>query len=460
MPDLGGQGETPQTSVLHAAYDQLAKHGPATDARSVTLTGIARAVGMSRTNLYRRWETSSDLALDIAVHRCTPPDGWHAQVCVDDGGPIAEAIRRALSSAGSGAGVTTRASVATWSDTTAHRRVAAWERAHLLELVERLRREWAGRGDAPWTDVAITITSLLEGMHHIHAQTAEHPGDSMPPELVDELAATAERMIGFFITEVEGDDVALPPEPVGAVDRIDPDEPLPERIVAALGDGSMDFLTDEARRVVDMGVLARTVGVSERSLYARWPTPADLNADLYLESVDRIRDAFARVVIEVFQASVSGTYTNTMPLIARMNDWFMDPDRFPEATVHLGLADVLTGQAVLDRVRGPVELGMQFADLQTAGIVHATGFRVRSDLRMRTYTQLILGMGLGTHRVAALHPAIRSRRLRYLGEEYSAGGVGHTSMTRTSCDLVQPEAPDPASVPPTPETIRPVPPTD
>jgi hypothetical protein len=178
--------------------------------------------------------------------------------------------------------------------------------------------------------------------------------------------------------------------------------------------------------------------VSERSLYKRWPTPADLNAELFLESVQRTRDAFARMLLEVFQDSAERGITESMPIVARMNEWFNDPAHFPEAGVHLSLVGVLAAPDVVEKVKGPVEVGMQHADLQTAGIVHATGFRLRDDIRMRTYTMFIVGMGMGSHRARALHPELADHRLRYLGTDYLAAGIGHTAMTRGCTEPVAP----------------------
>ena len=73
-----------------------------------------------------------------------------------------------------------------------------------------------------------------------------------------------------------------------------------------------------------------------------------------------------------------------------------------------------------------------------------------------TYTMLIVGMGMGSHRTSATHPELLDRRLRYLGEEYLASGVGHTAMTRTSTELVDPTVEEaPASAPPIPTALQP-----
>jgi AcrR family transcriptional regulator len=425
--------DLPLGSPLDAAYDLLASRGPVVDGGSISLSAVARVLGMSRTNLYRRWPTSADLASDISVFRSTPEQGWHAEVSFDDGGSLADAIRRSLVRPGAADGVLARAAIATGSTPAARAHVAAWERGHLSSLAERLRREFLHDSSVPWIDVALGLMSMIEGMVIMAAQCGEGPGVPMEPELADEVAELAVRMVGFLTHEVEGVDGAdLPVEgpEVGADGAHQPVD-LPPRLVAALDDGALDVAPDGARRVVDMGVLARLRGVSERSLYKRWPTAADLNADLFLESVTRTRDAFARMLLEVFQDSATGPITDTMPLVARMNEWFSTPARFPEARVHLGLVSLLSASDVWDRVKDAVEVGLRHADMQTAGVVHATGYRLRPEVRMRTYTMMIVGMGQGTHRLAALHPQIVDRRLRYLGTDYVAAGVCHTAMTRT-----------------------------
>ena len=447
-----GDEASAQSSPLEAAYEQLARLGPVAE-RSVSLTSVAKATGMGRSNLYRRWPTASDLASDIAVHRSTPDDGWHAHLCIDDGGPLESAIRRSLATRASADGVLTRATVATWAGTRAQERMAAWERAHVVRLVARLRREWGPDLAAPWTDAAIAVTSLMEGMLLMWAQFAAEPGELMPPELAEEVTQTILRVIAFMIHEAEGVDTPIR----GEGDELgDQGDPLPPRVRDALAAGLLDPPDDGGRRVIDMGVLARARGVTERSLYNRWPTAADLNGDLFVESVQRVRDAFARTIVDVFQSHATGSFSNTMPLIALMNAWFMDPARFPEARVHLGLAELLSGQAVLDRVRDAVELGLQVADLQTAALLQASGFRLRPDVRTRTYTMLIVGMGMGSHRTLATHPELVDRRLRYLGEEYLAAGVGHTAMTRTCSELIAPPSTSDAA-PPTPALLQPPP---
>ncbi|QXC59751.1 TetR/AcrR family transcriptional regulator [Aquihabitans sp. G128] len=455
----GGRGRG-QVAWLDAAYEQLAKHGPVTDGRSVSLAAAAKALGMSRTHLYRLWPTSAAMAADLAVHRSTPATGWHAQVCRDDGAPFLDALRRALASPGSAAGVLTRASVATWSGTAAHDALATWERGHLADLTGRLRREWGPTTSGPWTDIAVAVIALVEGMHLMCAQFAPDPGAPMAPDLAEEVTQTAGRIIEFLLVEAEGDDTPLRTtdgQP-GAADGPAPTV-LPPRVAAAVADGTLDVDPehDGGRRVVDMGVLARSLGVSERSLYGRWNTPADLNADLFLESVQRVRGAFARILLEVFQSNASGDFSHPMPLFARMNAWFMDPQRFPEATVHLGLVDVLTSRAVLERVRQPVLEGLQVADMQTAALLQASGFRLIAGLRMRSYTMFIVGMGMGSHRTSATHPELLARRLRYLGEDHLASGVGHTAMTRSCTELVDPGAvaDGPASEPPLPTALQP-----
>jgi len=458
MTDGDAAGAPSQVTPIEAAYQQLAKFGPVTDGRTISLSGVARALGMSRSNLYRRWSTSADLAADIAVHRATPADGWHAQVCADDGATLEDALRRALASPASAEGVLTRASIAMSPSSTAHAPLAAWERAHLANLVERLKREWGAAVDGPWTDAAIATAALIEGMHLMWAQVAEEPGQLMPAGLAEETTQTVLRIIEFLLHEAEGVD-----SPVGADDpEANPDSTtdraLPARVAEALTDGTLDLTDEGGRRLIDMGILARSRGVSERSLYARWPTAADLNADLYRESVQRVRDAYGRILIEVFQSNASGEFPNVMPFVARMNAWFMDPERFPEGGVHLGLTDVLSSSDVLDRVREPVATGLQFADVQTAAVLQAMGYRLRPDVRMSTYTQFIMGMGMGNHRLAALHPQVLRRRLSYLGEEYIASGVGTTAMTRTCTEPLDAssEALE-AEVPPIPPALQPLP---
>lgn len=441
------------TSMLDAAYQQLADLGPLVDARSVTLSGVAKALGMSRSQLYRRWETSADMALDIARFRATPDTGWHAEVCADDGTPLAGALRRSLTSPHSADGVLTRASVSTWRDSSAHRGLAAWERRHLARLAERLRREWGPEVRGPWTDIAIALTAFIEGMHLMCAQVAEEPGQAMPADLIEEVAQQAVRIVDFLLTEAEGGDTPLR-DPDDEAEESSSPASLPARLADALTEGTLHLPSDGGRRVIDMGVLARARGVSERSLYSRWPAPADLHADLYLESIARAHAAFTRVIVDVFRSNVSGPYANTMPLIALMNSWFMDPDRFPEASIHLGITDVLSEQVVLDRVRRPVQEFLQAADMQTAALLQASGYRLRIDVRVRTYTMFITGMGMGSHRTSATHPEILQRRLRYLGEEYLAAGIGHTAMTRSSTELVDATGRSAGADPPVPAALR------
>lgn len=463
MANDNGANEQERGSPLVTAYDQLAKYGPATDGKSVSLTAVARATGISRSNLYRRWPTSADLAADIAVFRATPAAGWHADVCTDDGTSLEHALRRSLASPSSADGALTRASISVSARSRAQARVAAWERAHVADLAQRLQREWGPDAVGPWSDIAIALTALVDGMHLSWAQFADVPGSVMAPDLATEVIELASRMVDFMLQESEGPDRPLGSNGDHVGDRAaDEDqhtiEPLPERLTTALADGSLDVTSDGGRRAVDMGILARSRGVSERSLYARWPAPADLNADLYLESITRVLAGIERIILDVFQSNTSGTFTHPMPLFARMNTWFMDPQRFPEARVHLGLVDVLAGSDVLDRVRGPIQAGLVSIDMLTAGLLQASGFRLLPTVRMSTYTLFILGLGMGTHRMSALHPEIVDRRLRFLDDEYPAAGVYLTAMTRTCADLVDPDGEDgPLSEPPLPPVLHPMP---
>lgn len=434
-----------RTTVLDDAYELLAKTGPLVGSSTVSLAGAAKALGISRNQLYRHWPTSAEMALDLALFQATPTTGWHAQICTDDGGPLAEALRRSLASRSSADGVLTRASIAVQRDSTALPRLAAWERAHLANLAARLRREWGHEGSGPWTDIAIVLASLMDGMHLMCAQFAEEPGALMPAPLADEVTQLALRMVDFLLHEVEGLDLPMDsgdgdPEPTGEAVQ------LPARIAAALAEGAL--VPADTGRVIDMGVLARSRGVSERSLYSRWPTPTDLKADLFTESLERSRRAFARITLAFFQAHNSGAFTHTMASMASMNSLFMDPGRFPEATIHLGITEVLSEAAVLDRVREPVEVALENADVQSAALLLAGGLRLRSDVRMRSYTMFSVGMGMGSHRTTATHPDNPNRRLRYLGEEYLAAGVGHTAMTHSA---TEPSDPSP---PPGPRSVR------
>ena len=295
----------------------------------------------------------------------------------------------------------------------------------------------------------------------MHAQVADEPGELMPADLAEETTETIVRIVQFLLVDAEGPEVPFGTDDADASPGSTADLALPARVADALTDGRLDLTDEGGRRLIDMGVLARSRGVSERSLYARWPTAADLNADLYRESVQRVRDGYGRILMEVFQSNASGSFTNMMPLIARMNAWFMDPERFPEAGVHLGLTDVLSQSDVLDQVREPVSTGLQIADVQTAAVLQAMGYRLRPDVRMSTYTQFILGMGMGNHRLAALHPQVLRRRLSYLGEEYIASGVGTTAMTRTCTEPLDASPEDfEAEVPPIPPALQPLPPPE
>jgi len=416
-----------------AAYDFLAANGTPRDRDHLTLAKVAVALGMSRSNLYRHWPTSAEFVDDVVALQAMPAGAWHNQAAARwDEVTVVEALIEALEIDEGDAALRSSLSVRPHSSL-ARAQVASWERDWLNRFAQRLRAEYGTDGDdAPWTDIAVSLAALVEGMFLLRLLLAGSPGAPSHEQAVDLTVTTVDRMARYLAESARGDagplhpppdEPAARPKPAGAHRTL-------QRTLDALSDGTIQRNATD-RRLVDMDALARQQGVTSRSLYKLWPTATDLNADLFGESVRRVRIGIANIGLATFSSSSGSGFNYFTPLLLHINEEVLKVEVFPDARPFIAMVELASNRAVLDRHGATIREWFADGEMFAAALLQVSGRRPVPGFSLSDHTWLAVASELGAWRMVAMHDNLMDRTIRYLGHDVIAlaGGIdAHTEV--------------------------------
>jgi len=305
--------------------------------------------------------------------------------------------------------------------------VAIWERAELERLANWLDASALamGRGfpdglDAG--DAAVLLASVFEGVYLLTAWV-------QGPGLADWESLRGEDSAGVAEAWIEHLFPLTTDEPRPSVRPAPP----PEFRRPAMGAAKLRVLTAVADaasrptdpnpdgptpgRVVDLARLARSLGVTERRLYAVWPTTTAFNADVLDVVVRRAgaeADAFVSRAVEVCMAERFATYDHLMvSAFAGTIEACLSREPNPQFAIMLAFAD--------SEVREPsVAVLLQWVQrLATSllAVLGTAGMRPVDGLSLEQIGFGVFAMVLGLERMGALHPHLATATRTFDGRE-------------------------------------------
>ncbi|MBX3285309.1 MAG: hypothetical protein KF703_08215 [Actinobacteria bacterium] len=413
-----------------AAYDQFVARGAQRLPTVGSLSSVAAAIGASRSQLYRHWETAADLDADVTAHLATTRLGWAHHLDLEPDEPFGDAIGRLVASPGLCSGAAIWPAIAAEPAGSALRhRAAAFEGGLLARLARHLERTSPVRvhHPVPWTDLAVTIAVILHGSAACWSVIRDNQDDLVDDEIQDLLVELVTDLHERFPSLVSGPDRPLSePEhpdpaghrPAGAVRLLD-------RIADTVEGGELG-LDPSQRRLVGVDDLARSLDVTPRHLFEVWPTAGDMNLAIAAEGFERLLDGYDRLTDHLVEALGDGSAAGPddaalVELLARQ----VDPIAYPEGHHQLALfaaaADPDLAPAGRHVLRSwLLELGPRVS----AAALHLTDRRLRAGRSLFDYGVQSGVKNVGSWVELGLHDGLLERRVTLAGQQVSAIGVG------------------------------------
>lgn len=412
-----------------AAAAALGARGPVRGGREIPLSKAAAALGTTRSRLYRWWETSSDLGATLNVHTATVRRGWR-QVVLDEAPRIglAAAIDLAATECRDDPGLQVRAVVASWpTDTPARRAVASWERRWFDAFAARLGELGYTDEERPWTDAAIAVTAHVEGTLLLSAQLRQPPPTS--------LGATSERHIRQLVEMTSGDivpvaDAADLESAEGGTGLPDPAVEVVAKLDALLsGPGGTELC--QPTRLVDLELLARSLDVHPRRLYAVWPTVHDLNGDIAVHAVRGQRELTERLTMAAISATIGQGHTHFRDLFVSILDAIIQGAAPSLAAEFLACSFAIDDPLITDRVVPELTRWIDSQKVSLLALLQVIGFHLLPDVDPDSYVMAAFGATYGCERIAALHPELVGRTVVMLGEPVPSLPAGVNALFRS-----------------------------
>jgi hypothetical protein len=352
-----------------------------------------------------------DLNRDLTAYAITEGPGWQRRILDQDpAAPAAPSFAAAL--AGPEPGIRARSSVRAWGlDHPARVTAIEWERAWLRAFEAWLAAHLARHGRRSLHGdrvAALAVTALVEG-HLLLDRVWSHPGsdawysgrpDTLPHSIEVLLADLTEPDVDA--TEPE----SVPPPPPAEL------SPAARR---ALGRAleAMDtaaFGEPEAAapgRLVDLAVLARRTGVSERRLYDVWPTASAANVDLVRGMGERALVAFDTLANLILDVGGSGpVYERYGTLSASGYQAYIETAVQPGRIHMFQCAHVLVDPAALDAFIDTTRRAAPSIRAIFLAMLSVTRKHRRPGVSAEDYLAQMRAAVGGVQRLAALDPAL------------------------------------------------------
>ncbi|WP_426571017.1 TetR/AcrR family transcriptional regulator [Aquihabitans sp. McL0605] len=451
---LGGGRRTP-SEYVDEALAALDDWGPAETGIGLTIGGVAHAAGVTRSTIYRRWDTASELNEDLVWSTVTQSMGWCRRLLDTDPSTSFElALETALGQPVDALGVPCLSVIVSWPSTsTARAGAEAWEEQWLAAFATWLEAHLAAHGRAPGPEasselLAVAITGLVNGRFLLVAMRHGIVPEAWLAESVPGLVAACSRLVASLTVGAEpaGDGPPAKAAPVITLPFADVPE-VKQRIFQAVEEcvlrssfGDPGFPAPQ--RLVDIARLARRLGISDRRLYQLWPSAASFNAELTVAILERTRLDTEEVVMEALRLGLEAPYETFAHLLASCFQAAVDcgtrylptsafactlPAIDPEARTALAGA--------LDDWRDSVQV------LCLAMLAMAGWFRL-PEVPIEEYTQLVFEQVAGLQRLVGLHPSLLARTVPFRGAEAPMLGLIVYHLT---CSISLRERPDTAA---------------
>ena len=431
-------GVVGQDAGARQRYAELAhQHYVAQGARRreavVSLAEVSRAIGLSRSSLYRHWETAADLSNALVGHLATTSVGWHHHLRLDPGEPVAEAVRRLFADPRAYEGLAIWPAITTDPASSDVRlRCARFERAFVARLARHLELTAPAGVEhpVPWTDLAVAVAALIDGMTTAWAVFRTEPHLGGDPALTDVVVDVIADLVERYPRAVTGPDRPIDVD-LGDGNLREPTAGalgLLDRMAAALEAGDLS-LTPGDLRIVDVEDLARRTGVTSRFLFQLWPTAADMNADIIREGFDRLwANSRQETLAFTNELARSGGTELTLAERARWTMRSADPSRIPEGSGFASLVALLGDHELAEDTRERVGVWLDESRITVASAMQIVGGRLRPGRTLLDSAVQGIAKQLGMWRILALHDSLLDRQVGFGGEAVPASGAAMVVM--------------------------------
>ena len=417
---------------------------------------------MSRTTIYRHWESIIDLNHDLAIFTVADTPSWQVELLRQPvGRPWAESIARAVEQTGPEQALLVRSFVAGWPASSAARAfVAKWETAWLVDFEHWLDAHCAATGRVPLDgtnsrSLAVTLAAMVEGQL-IVGQYGRGPSvDDWDASVPSEIAMVTTRILDRM-SEVKASGRTVPakdwaPEPLPHSGLTTAKASILLRTVEAVRAHPFGYpCSPVPSRLVDMGRLARKLDVTERRLFDVWPTTASLNVDLLERFFERYRAAAEDVAGEVLDIGLSDRYRS----FEQLNTSAL------HEVVYVGLRPGRAsfwgcGPAVMDpEVRSIATTNVEhwLGSLRTTflAVLSMIGWYRRVDVSADEFTLRVLEGVIGLQRMASLNHDLLNETAPYRRYSLSLCGLAAYQISRSLSTDEPPIFTDPSQAPPFP----------
>ena len=286
---------TSRAQYLDVALEMLHDNGPRDRGIRLLATGVAASAGLARSGVYQLWPTMEELDRDLVRYCAFELSSWTRLILRQPPDlAMAEIVERTLNTVGIDFGGLARSSICGWEDSPIFEEAGAVELAWLDEFAMWVSAHLAAHKREPATgtsaaDIALMLAVSIEGMSAFRHITEVFTTRSWPRDSGREIA----QLIDGSLAEMTVPSNAPPsasgwvcPEP--APSRFSPRQRrILDAVIVALDQGAPGLT--RPIRLVEHRQLAVALGLTERAVHQIWPTISDLNRDLAVEAIRRLR---------------------------------------------------------------------------------------------------------------------------------------------------------------------------
>ncbi|HWJ63542.1 MAG TPA: hypothetical protein VNS19_16335 [Acidimicrobiales bacterium] len=441
---MPGSAERSREDHVAAATAALVRYGPLNEGQRLPAAMVSRMTGLSRSTLYQRWGSMAELSHALLDYAACEREGWRERlIATPPEQPIGPSVDAAVAGECADMAIQSRTNAAGLPVGHPQReRAAAAERDGFARLGQWLAAHLAAHGRSPAApgaegapptpldpaDLAIVFSSLVEGDllriglgNRWQEPAAPDPGTGLRAgRLLEQLSR---------------------PDPTAAVERPGPPPPptfeaRDVEVFEALIDGLRGTPAGSAGgppvvRMVDLARLARQLGVSERRLYALWPTPTDLNLDLARHQYATGRAEVDRRMLEVVSTAIrqeGGIYIDLFISVMQETAEITKEDA---ATGIMACTFATRDPLVAELASTAMEDWRQAVKMMLVVILQSIGYHLAPGVEPDPYTDAVFSGVIGSVRSALLHTGLLDRTVPYRGVERPLLAAGLDSLFRS-----------------------------
>ena len=224
---------------------------------------------------------------------------------------------------------------------------------------------------------------------------------------------------------------------------------LGERCLARLSPApSLQSWLPDPNRLVDVGRLARRLGVSERRIYAAWPGTAGMNRDLLTAVFERERGRVESLAETAIAIGSDGEYTTFELLLSTALNALVRSTARPGHVNYFAGTAALADLEVARLVSARIEGWRSSVRIMFLAVMAMSGANRRPGITATIYSDTMMESIMGLQRLVALHPGLADQGVALRGEVHPICGlalleIGSSLTTNGSPGQADPAMPAP-----------------